>query len=195
MQRTISKPVFGDDLLGPILLGGAFLFGVASGFLVACSGVRGSGAAAYLEAYFSSISAAESLEISALSVLWDILRWPALLVLLLAAGRIGLAAAPVLLFFRGFLLSHAITVFVVSFGVNGLFLASGIFGVSAFLVVPLMYAIGCDGLRNGRNLSGWISRDKFPLLLLCVVCVFAAAVLQGAVMPTVISALCRRLFL
>jgi len=191
MRRNSLNIIVSDELFSPVLLGAVFVLGGFSGFLIARFGTHDGRIASYLLDYFSAVGGAEGLRVNFLSVGWDIVRWP-LIVMLLGMSRAALIAVPALIFLRALLLSHAITVFTVLFHLKGLLIALTVFGLSAFLVFPAIYAIGCDSMRFHG--AGLFEKEKLPTLLCCVICVCTAAVLQWSMIPTAVIAVCHRFF-
>jgi len=196
-HRTLLNSVFPDELFFPLLLGSAFVLGGVLGFLTGFAGGRENKLGPYLLDYFNAAGATGSLRVNVLSVIWDVLRWP-LFAILLSMSRVGLVAIPMLLFFRAFLLSHAISVFAALFRVEGLIAALAVFGVPAFLIVPMIYAVSCEGMRmligGGYGALTWLRREKFSMLLCYFLGICAATILQWCVMPMAVSAVCHRFF-
>lgn len=80
-----------------------------------------------------------------LSVLWETMRFP-ILVVLLGFTAFGVVGLPMLFAIRGFLLCYAISVFYRILGLNGLVLGFVLFGVSAFLWMPVFFQLGVQGV-------------------------------------------------
>ena len=198
IYRTRPKTVLPDEQFFSLLLGGSFLLGGVLGFLISFTGAHNAELADYLLDYFFAVGAAESWSISVLSGIWNVLRWP-FFAFLLGISKVGLVAIPALLFFRAFLLSNAISVFMTLFQLKGLVVSLVVFAIPTLLIVPLIYAIGCECMRTlvsgGRGIFLWLQREKLFLLLNCFLCVCAAIVLQQRVMPLALSAVCQHFFI
>lgn len=86
-----------------------------------------------------------------LSVLWEIVRFP-LLTVLLSFTALGVVGLPFLFAVRGFLLCYAISVFYRLFGAEGLILALVLFGLSAFIWLPVLLLLGRQGWLGAYGL-------------------------------------------
>ena len=184
-----------------LILGSCFFLGMLSGLLFATLGAPGPELTEYLEAYFQAAGTGGGIRPAAWSVMWDVIRWPAVAVVF-GLTALGGVCIPALLVARGFLLSYAICLFLRLFGGRGLLAALAVFGVSALLVLPALFAVCQDAFssalaRGGAGLGegGVFSpRRKLGALLPSAGLLAAAAVLQWTVMPALLRAVCAQFF-
>ena len=101
----------------------------------------------YLNGYLEAAQAGIASAPQALSVLWEVFRYPLACVCLcfFSAGRYLL---PLVMGARGFFLAYSISSFVRIFGGQGLLLAAGVFLPSALAVIPCMLFWGMQGMRT-----------------------------------------------
>lgn len=154
-----------------LILSAAFLIGAVAGCVFA-ERVGGNGETAleeFLEAFLSVANTGELTQPSVLSVIWENLRWP-LLILLLSVTPLGLLALPVLFLVRSFLLSFSIASFFRVLGTSGLALAFVLFGVTGLLYVPVLFVLGVQGYLLSGAVTGRLIGEgrKRPLLDHCV---------------------------
>lgn len=175
----------------------SFLLGVVGGFFFAGQIEPGSGLSDYLTDYFASAGEGD-FRAPFLSVFWECVRWP-LAVTVFGLTALGVAAIPVLLFVRGFLLSYAVTCFGLLLGTNGVAAAAALFAVSAVIILPILFVTGCEGLRSaylrlpGTNHSTE-GRYRLEILLPATGALTLAVALQWTVVPLILTAVCARLF-
>lgn len=167
-----------------LILGAAFVLGGFAGCLLADQVVGGGSDALgeYLEGYLSAVYSGGMVKPDVLSVLWDTIRWP-LLILVLSLTPLGLLGLPILFLVRGFLLSFAVASFFRVLGTAGLALAFVVFGITGLLCIPVFFVLGVQGFLwagalTGRLLGEGRRQTLFDrvALLRCGVC---AAVLCG----------------
>ena len=128
---------------GGIVLGCCFLLGCLLGILFSTdlSSETAGEISEYLSDYFHLMECGK-LSKSPLRTLWSHGKWVALCA---AAGFSvpGILLLPVLICFRGFLLSFAISCFVCLFGRAGVVPSVIFFGIPAFLWMPALYVTAC----------------------------------------------------
>ena len=200
-KNAASRTQGAGELLSLLILGSCFLLGILSGMIFAAIGQPSSQLSAYLSEYFQAAGADGGLRPAVWSVLWELLRWPAA-ALIFGFTALGVFCIPGLLMIRGFLLSYCISVFLRLFGGRGMLVALASFGVAALLTVPALMSVCVGGFRSSLSRVGKPAGDGFPPVLsgaltaqLPAAGVLAAAViLQWAVMPALLSAVCTRFF-
>ena len=192
---------------GPFLQGWGAVFvlclpyacGITGGFFMALLGDMSAAFSEYLEQYLLAYGSGGG-ELPPVALIWDCVRWP-LLTFILGISPVGIIGIPAILFSRGFLLSYAITVFSRLFSLDGILTALILFGVSAFLVVPVMFVIGSCSFRmllerrSGIVEQGAGSLAHAAYLLPCAGLVGLAFVFQWSLMPSLLSAVCARIFM
>ena len=115
-----------------------------------------------------------------LSVLWETIRFP-VFAILFGFTAFGVVGLPVLFAVRGFLLCYAVSVFYRILGLNGLVFSLILFGLSAFLWMPVFFQLGVRGVLGSYGFFRRAKGDaRYPLhcrggFLIC--CVLSAAVL------------------
>lgn len=175
----------------------SFSAGALGGFLLAFLGEPSAELGNYLVDYFT-LAVERELDFSFISVCWDCVRWP-LLVVLFGFTSLGVVVIPAAFLVRGFLLSYTVACFGILLGNKGVAAAAVLFSVTVLLILPILFVVGCENLRTScMRLSGSpsITEPKFkPEILLPSFGALAIAVaLQWAVSPTLLSAVCVRLF-
>lgn len=116
----------------------------------------------YLEAFLTTAQGEGAAAPGLAAQLWDVLRWPAL-ALLLGFTALGVLGLPVLFAARGFLLAFSISAFVQMFGSAGCVLAFLLFGVGGCFSVPALFVLGAQGLTAARALaSRFLGGGKAP---------------------------------
>lgn len=197
-KRKKGGGMLHGDRIYPFVLLTVFLVGTFLGFFLA----RLSGSNTELSGLLSErlcCASQGNLDISFASILWDCLRWP-LAVLISSFFTLGIVAIPALLLIRGFLLSYAASSFAVSMQQAGAAAEVVIFFVPALLVVPVMFLLGCDGMRSARlrvigSASSSVKASACIEALLISFGVLSVAVaLQWVVVPTVLSSVCAQFF-
>lgn len=174
-----------------------FFIGAFCGGALAALNDSGDELSSYLYDYFS-MAAQKKINVSFFSVLWDCVKWP-LLTVVLGFTVLGAIGIPVLFAVRGFLFSFTVCTFGALLGGDGAAAAAVLFSVTALLVLPVLFMVGCEGLRvscrNLPNSTGTGSNRFQPEILLPGIGVLAiATALQWTVVPTVLSAVCSRIF-
>ena len=118
--------------------------------------------------YFEAGSEDGPFFVSFFTSVWDFSKW-FLLVLIIGKARISVLFIPPILAVRGFLLSHAIAVFVYLFGIDGWLIALVAFGLSALIVVPLFFVV-CHNYfhsslkQKGNERSTVFLKSHFPYI-------------------------------
>ncbi len=188
-----------DGLFPPLLLGLCFMAGLLLGLLLSALRKEGSDLSEYLSAYFRAVIGGDVSGLSLWSVIWDLIRWP-LAAFLLGCTVLGVVGIPALLLIRGFLLSYAITTFARLFGERGMALALAVFGVSALLMLPVLFVVGCDAfgtaarrLPNADETPARI-RQRLAALAPCIGISVLAAALQRTAMPALLAVVCAKVF-
>lgn len=190
-----------DGLVPLLLLGLCFFLGLVFGLCFSMLRQDSKELSNYLSEYFQTVGESGSLNISIWSVIWDLARWP-IFAFLLGFTALGVVAIPALLIVRGFLLSYAVTTFVGLFGTDGLAAALAAFGVTALLLIPVLFVIAYDGLRSSMvRLAGGTEeaaprpvRQRLTIFAPCAGIIVLAMVLQWMAMPALLSAVCARFF-
>lgn len=187
-----------DGLTQLALLAVCFGLGALGGFLFSGWGENSLELSDYLLHYFQSAGQGSGVEPPLWSTVWELFRWP-LAALLLGATTLGAVGIPVLLSVRGFLLSYSVSVFGRMFGLPGAAASLTVFGVTAFLAVPVLFVVAFDGFRLSL---GHLSGERPPALGLraqalapCAGLLVLAAALQHTVMPALFTAVCASLFI
>ena len=132
----------------------SFGIGALTGMLVAAQ-VGGGGQeslSAYLEHYLAAAQAGSAAPPELSAILWEGLRWP-LLISILGFTAIGIAGIPVLFAVRGFLLSFAVSSFVLMYGGAGAILAFFAFGFTGMLSIPVLFVLGTQSFSSSRELA------------------------------------------
>ena len=98
-----------------------------------------------------------------LIVLWEIVRFP-LAAVLLGFTALGVVGVPLLFVVRGFLLCYAVSVFYRLLGPEGLIPAFVLFGLSAFVWLPVLLLLGGRGwLGSYGLLRRTMGGGRYPL--------------------------------
>lgn len=162
-KRTVFIPVFSRAVWSPALtiVSLAFLLGILLGCFWAgsISDAEGSALASYIRGYFEAARGGELASPDVLSVLWETIRWPALIFLLsfTAAGLIGI---PIVFGVRSFLLSFTVASFVKVLGGMGAVLSVLLFGITSALSLPVLFVLGTQGMEACRSLTGRLMGDR-----------------------------------
>lgn len=176
-----------------------FLGGLAGCLLAKQVGGGGSDAlSSYLEGYLSVVYSSGAARPEALSLFWEIVRWP-LLAVALSLTPLGLLGLPVLFLVRGFLLSFAIASFFHVLGVFGLAFAFVVFGITGLICVPVLFILGVQGFLTAGAMIGRLMGEgkRLPLfdhmtLLRCCVCAAVLCVcgfIEYCVVPVLLGSL------
>ena len=196
--RQIRTTFSWDGLTRLAVLAVCFGLGALGGFLFSALSGDSAELMDYLRKYFQSAGMGNGPELSLLTVVWDLVRWP-LAAFLLGLAPIGIVGVPVLMGARGFLLSFAATTFARLFHLPGLAAALAAFGVTALVAMPVFFAVAEDAFRQSLSrLPGAASApvhwsERAQALAPCAGLLVLAVALQQTVMPALFSAVCARL--
>jgi len=179
------------------ILGVCFGAGALSGFLF--SGASGDSPELldYLRRYFQMAGQGSGAGPSLWASVWDLARWP-LAAFLLGPTTLGALGIPLLLGARGFLLSFSAATFARLFGLPGMVASLTAFGVTALLVVPVLFVVSADAFRqslarlSGERAPAWSQRAQ--ALAPCAGLLVLAVALQQTLMPAILTAVCARMF-
>ncbi len=184
------------EALGCLIVPGlCFAAGAVSGLLFAALRTPDSALADTLRACLAQTADGQRQPL--LRAVWDQLRWP-LIACVLSLTALGAAGIPVLLFLRGFLLCFTAGSFASLLGVDGLWAAWALLGVSALLGLPALFAVACPGFRAavGRLRGG--ERPSAASRAVPVAGAFLTTVLaillQRLVSPGLVSVIWARYF-
>ena len=188
------------ELLSLLILGGCFFLGMLSGLFFATLGEASVELSDYLQSYFQAAGGSGAWRPAIWSVIWDLVQWP-LASLVLGLTALGVVCVPALLLARGFLLSYSVSLFLRLFGGGGFCAALAVFGVTALLVLPALFAVSCDAFRSSLARLGRYQEtavislhQKLTMLIPSAGLLAVAAVLQWTVMPALLEAVCARFF-
>lgn len=183
-----------------LILSVSFLLGGLAGCLFAgqVGGGGGEVLGDYLEDYLTAVYSSGAARPDALSLLWEIVRWP-LFVLALSLTPLGLLGLPVLFLVRGFLLSFSISTFFRMLGLGGLALAFVVFGISGLICVCVLFVLGVQGFLTAGALAGRLLKEgaraplfdrlTLPRLALCAAALCACGFLEYCVTPVLLESL------
>ena len=174
----------------------SFFAGACVGGMLAFFHSPDSGLSDYLREYCAALSQGE-IRPSFLYVLWDCVRWP-LSAALLGFTALGVIGIPALFAARGFLLSFSTTTFCLLLGRSGIAVAAVLFSVTIFLVLPIMFVLGCDWLyasclRLPNAVPSAGKRYRIESALICLGALIVSVALQWTLIPVVLPAVCSRL--
>lgn len=184
-----------------LVLALSFLAGGLAGCLLAAlsNGIGAEELGKYLVDYLS-LAEEESLPRDLWPLVWNQIKY-LLAALLLGITALGLAGLPILFGVRGFFFSFPVACFFRVFGARGLFPAFILFGLSALLWAPALFAAGVPGFLFARRLlrqalgesrseltfhGSWLCRAG-----LCVGLALAAGLLEYWVVPVLLRAAAR----
>lgn len=183
-----------------LILSAAFLLGGLAGCLLV-NQVSGNGSDAlsnYLEGYLSFAYSNGTVRPEVVFLLWEIVRWP-LLVVVLSLTPLGLLGIPILFLVRGFLLSFAIASFFHVLGAVGLTLAFIVFGITGLISVSVLFDLGVQGFLSAAAMVGRLMGEnrRLPLfdrmiLVRCCICAVALCVcglIEYCVVPVLLESL------
>lgn len=188
-----------DGLFSAAFLGSCFFVGTIVGFLTCISAPDKAALSDKLLIYFQKIADGGRVSVNVLTAAWDLAKWP-LFAFILGMTQVAIVAIPVILAVRGFLLAHAITVFSQLFGLDGWLLAAMVFGVTSLIIVPVFFLVCFDRFhvallnRAGKNCGSAFSQEHFFVPLAALSSVLVAVVLQYAFVPSLVSLVCREIF-
>lgn len=150
---------------------------------------------AYLRGYVEMLREGSAAQASLWSVVWELCRWP-LLVLLLGLTALGAVAIPAVFCARGFLLAYSIASFVRVFGTEGLPCALAVFGMTALSSVPVLFCVGAlsfqsslrlaVGVLEGRRDAG-VSLERLWGLIPCGALLALGVALEYSLMPQLLT--------
>lgn len=118
----------------------------------------------YFGSYFTALVGDKTAVPSSFSAVWEIVRWP-FLAFVLGFTALGVVGLPLVFSVRGFLLSYAVAALVRLYGVTGLVVSLAVFGVSGFLVLPVLFTLGVDSFRGAGAMAVKLMGDgrrSFP---------------------------------
>ena len=178
------------DLLGgqaaaEWLLAGSFCAGSVLG-CVAAGWFRDPGGELSDHVYAYLAAATEKLFVPGyFAAFWQTVRLP-LMVAVLGFSALGVLGIPVLFLFKGFALCYAVSVFYRLLGPEGIVPAVILFGMSAFVWLPVLLRLGGRGLVGSYGLLRRAAGDgKFPMgynggfLVCCGICAAALCLCAG----------------
>lgn len=196
-SRIKAAPAW-DGLTQLAILGVCFLAGGLGGFFFSGLGGDSPELMDYLGRYFQLAGQGSGVEPSLWSSVWELSRWP-LAAFLLGSTALGALGLPVLLGVRGFLLSFAAATLARLFGLPGVAASLAVFGVTALVVVPVLFVISLDAFRqslgrlSGERSPAW--NQRIQALSPCVGLLVLAVALQQTLMPALLTVVCSRLFI
>lgn len=171
-----------------------FILGITAGALLACRVEAGPGSAmdAYLQSYAGLLRTGTAAGTPVWRAFLDAFLFPAL-ALLSGLTLLGVAAIPLLLLIRGFMLSFSVTAFVSVFGLDGLWLALGELGLQCILGVPCLLILSVYGAhmalrlltmaRTGEKNGKMFSRALLIRAGICTILLTACALADAYLMP------------
>ncbi len=168
-----------------LLLAGLFLIGSVAG-CVAAGLIRDTGGdlLGYVQGYLA-LAAEEGVSDHFLSVLWQTVRVP-LLVVVLSFTALGVVGLPALFAVKGFVLCYAVAAFYRLLGPVGLVPGFVLFGLSALVWLPVLFGLGGQGLLSAYGLlRRAMGEVRYPLgydggfLVRCGVCAAALCLCVG----------------
>lgn len=176
-----------------------FFLGLLLGFLFSALSSESIELSDYLQRYFQVAGQSGGISPSLWSVVWEQARWP-LLAVVLSFTVLGVIGIPLLLTIRGFLLSFAVATFGRLFGLHGVAAALAVFGLTALLSMPVLFAVCHDSFRAALcrlpASTGALppAGRRAVILAPCLGLLVLAIALQWTAMPVLLSAVCARLF-
>ena len=195
-SRIKAAPVW-DGLTQLAILGACFMAGGLGGFFFSGWGGDNPELLDYLGRCFHTAAQGGGVEPSLWSSIWELARWP-LAAFLLGSTALGALGLPVLLGARGFLLSFSAATLVRLFGLPGMAVSLAVFGVTVLVSVPVLFVVSVEAFRqsldrlSGERPPAW-SRSA-QALSPCAGLLVLAVALQQTLMPALLTAVCRRLF-
>lgn len=198
-KRIRSAPSW-DGLTQLAVLAACFAAGAVGGFFLSAAVENNSELLDYLGLYFQSAAQGNGVSPSIGAAVWDLVRWPAV-VLLLGFTPFGVVGIPLVMGARGFLLCYAATTFARLFHLPGMAAALTAFGVTVLIAVPVLFVVAADSFQQSLGrLPGaaappvhWSQRTV--VLAPCAGLLILAVALQRAVMPALFSAVCAWLLI
>ena len=187
------------------ILSTAFVLGGLVGCIFAdrISGSSGGVLSEYLNGYFSAVRSGYSEKPEVLFLIWNVIRWPAI-VMLFCLTPIGIIGIPLLFLIRGFLLSFSITSFYGAMGTDGLLIAFCVFGITEVISIPVLFSLGiecfqCSGMVAGRLMGehkkdGLFKRSTLLCFGICIIALFVCSLVEYHVVPAIIVPLTDHLF-
>lgn len=201
--KSVSGRLKADGLILTAVLFACFVgAGVAGCLAVSVAGEDGVDTlSAFLRDYLAVLEDGSAVSPSIWSVIWELCRWPAL-VLLLGFTALGAVAIPAVFCVRGFLLSYALASFVRVFGVTGIFAAFAVFGMAALVSVPVLFCMGAFAFPSSLRLAagvlgsrqpGLFPKERLFGLIPCGGLLLLAVFVQWSVMPQLLLAAAKLL--
>lgn len=188
------------DLLPLAVLFLCFIIsGVLGCLFVANSGEEGAASfTSYLTHYAAFFSSESVLSPSFFSVLLEFMAFPGL-IFLLGFSSLGIFLIPAAFCVRAFLLSYTISVFFHVFGVVGSAASFSLFGLHILILIPVSFAIASyaypASIRKafgGGSVQAYFAGRMLPFVS-CWIFILPGAVLQWAVMPSLLGTIFRQL--
>lgn len=180
----------------------AFLFvcAVFAGILGCASVIsagqeRSASLSLYLSRYVALLSEGDYVSPTFLSAFCDFFLVPAVL-FFTGISSLGVLIVPLLVSFRVFLLSYAISSFFHVFGLPALFVSLAVFGLEALVTLPVILTLGSHALVHSICLAqgtirgvGYQTRllDHVLLLVACGAVLLLALLFQWSVMPQLLT--------
>lgn len=203
LEKSASGRLKADGLIPIVALFACFVGASILGcWTVAAAGSTGIDTlSSFLRDYLNLLDDGSALSPSIWAVIWELCRWPAL-VLLLGFTALGAVAIPAMFCVRGFLLSYALASFVRVFGVTGIFAAFAVFGMTALVSVPVLFCMGAFAFPSslrlaagvlGSRQAGLFPKEKLLGLIPCGGLLLLAVFVQWSVMPQLLSAVTKLL--
>lgn len=193
-----SKSTFKKHTRSPLFfLCILFLVGVTLGSVFATLGGNHPQFSDQFSTFAQSVSQGNAPKVSLCATIWEIICWPALL-LLLAFGTPGIIGIPCVMLARGFLLSYACTSFVSMYGWHGIGWNAIFFGVSALLLVPVLvcvanWAFSCACHRSISPELPSITTPSWSMLVCCAALLTISFLLLWYFLPMWLPTLSRQL--
>lgn len=185
---------------GLIILSALFLAGAVAGCLTAArvGGRTGQAMTSYLQEYLTLFQDRPATGSLLGSALLGAFKYHAA-VFLLGLTIPGVALIPLVLAVRGFFLSFTITAFARVFGMAGIWLSAGAFGVQALLTLPCLFFLAMSGLGASASLLGAVSgknpkpagkrlgRSYFLPFAFCSSVLCVSALFEAFITPSLLS--------
>ena len=198
-KRIRSAPSW-DGLTELAVLAVCFSVGALGGFFLSVAAGNNAELLDYLSHYFQSAAQGNGISPSIGAAIWDLVRWPAI-VLLLGLTPFGVMGIPLVMGARGFLLCYAATTFARLFHLPGMAAALTAFGVTVLIAVPVLFVVAADSFHQSLGrLPGAVAppvhwSQRTVVLAPCAGLLILAIALQRVVMPALFSAVCARLLI
>lgn len=83
-----------------------------------------------------------------------------LIIFLLSFTAFGYAVIPLMVFLKSFFLTFSISIVLQLYGINRFFLSLAMFGIQAFLSIPILLLTACFGIEISKCFSAFLNRKK-----------------------------------